>query len=122
MSKIIVAAAQHAIQAASCWQDFATLTEQQVRTAAHADLLVFAEYGSMGLVAALPEKERQTLDAQLAGMQQFSESYSALFCQLAQKNNCWIVAPTFPFAIAPKHYVNRAWIAGPQGQCFFQDK
>lgn len=122
MSIITIAAAQHTIQAVTGWQDFAARTEQQVAAAAHADLLIFAEYGSMGLVAALSENERQTLADQLAGMQQFAGNYSALFCQLAQKNNTWIVAPTFPFAIAPSHYVNRAWIAGPQGELFFQDK
>ncbi|HQQ75683.1 MAG TPA: nitrilase-related carbon-nitrogen hydrolase, partial [Pseudomonadales bacterium] len=122
MSIITIAAAQHTIQAVTGWQDFAARTEQQVAAASHADLLVFAEYGSMGLVAALSENERQTLADQLAGMQQFAGNYSALFCQLAQKNNTWIVAPTFPFAIAPSHYVNRAWIAGPQGELFFQDK
>jgi predicted amidohydrolase len=122
MTTITIAAAQHAIKAASCWQDFATRIEKQVSTASHADLLVFAEYGSMGLVAALADNERHTLTAQLAGMQLFVEKYSALFCELAQKNNSWIVAPTFPFAIVPEHYVNRAWIAGPQGELFFQDK
>jgi predicted amidohydrolase len=85
-------------------------------------LLVFAEYGRMGLVGALPENERQTLAAQLAGIQQFAEKYTALFCELAEKYNTWIVAPTFPFATSPARYVNRAWIAGPQGQLFFQDK
>lgn len=122
MSIIKVAASQHPIQATSSWQDFATLSEQQVATASHADLLVFAEYGSMGLVAALANKQRDTLAAQLAGIQQFSEKYSALFSDLAKKNNTWIVAPTFPCAISPLHYVNRAWIAGPDGQLFFQDK
>lgn len=121
MSVITVAAGEHRIQPAKSWEDFAMRTTGQMR-AANAELLVFAEYGSMGLVAALPEQQRTTLAAQLAGMQQFAERYCALFCQLAQKNNTWIVAPTFPFAIASDHYVNRAWIAGPQGQCFFQDK
>lgn len=126
MSVITVAAGEHAIQAVKNWEEFAALTEQQVR-AANAELLVFAEYGSMGLVAALPEPERAILATQLAGMQQFAEKYRALFCQLAQQFKIWIVAPTFPFAIAsekitPEHYVNRAWITGPQGQCFFQDK
>lgn len=122
MSIITVAAAQHAIQPASSWEDFATLAEQQVRDAGAANLLVFAEYGSMGLVAALPAHERKTLAAQLASIQQFAEHFPALFCQLARQHNTWIVAPTFPFSIAPERYVNRAWIAGPEGQLFFQDK
>lgn len=122
MSVITVAAAQHAIQPADSWEDFAALAKQQVQTAGNVDLLVFAEYGSMGLVAALPAHERATLAAQLAGMQQFAERFSALFCQLARQHHTWIVAPTFPVAIASTHYVNRAWIAGPEGQLFFQDK
>lgn len=122
MSIITVAAAQHAIQPASSWENFATLAEQQVRDAGAANLLVFAEYGSMGLVAALAAHERKTLAAQLAGMQQFAKNFPALFCQLARQHNNWIVAPTFPFSIAPGRYVNRAWIAGPEGQLFFQDK
>ena len=122
MSIITIAAAQHAIEPADCWLDFAALAEQQACTAAGAELLVFAEYGSMGLVAALAAHERATLVTQLAGMQKFAEPYCTLFGQLARKNNAWIVAPSFPFAIAPARYVNRAWIAGPQGQLFFQDK
>ena len=121
MTVITVAAGEHAIRPVKSWEEFVTLTELQVR-AANAELLVFAEYGSMGLVAALQEQERATLAAQLAGIQQFTEKYRAFFCQLAQQFQTWIVAPTFPFAIAPARYVNRAWIAGPQGQCFFQDK
>lgn len=122
MRIITVAAAQHAIQPASCWEDYAALAEQQVQVAGSVNLLVFAEYGSMGLVAALPSHKQATLAAQLAGMQQFAEYFPALFCQLAQQYHAWIVAPTFPFAIAPGRYVNRAWIAGPEGQLFFQDK
>jgi predicted amidohydrolase len=126
MTVITVAASEHTIQPAKNWDDFAARTTEQVR-AANAELLVFAEYGSMGLVTALPEQERTTLAAQLAGMQQFAEQYCALFCQLAQQFQTWIVAPTFPFAIAseditPQRYVNRAWITGPRGELFFQDK
>jgi predicted amidohydrolase len=124
MTIITVAAAQHAIQPAANWQDFAALFTEHVQTAVQsgAKLLVFAEYGSMGLVAALPEHERRTLAAQLAGMQQFAENFTALFCKLAQQFQVWIVAPTFPFAIANSCYVNRAWITGPDGQRFHQDK
>jgi predicted amidohydrolase len=122
MSIITVAAAQHTIQPASCWEDFSSLARQQVQAAGKADLLVFAEYGSMGLVAALPARESATMAGQLAGVQQFAERFSALFCQLARQYNTWIVAPTFPFAIAPGRYVNRAWISGPEGQLFSQDK
>jgi predicted amidohydrolase len=121
---VTVAAAQHAIQPARCWEDFAALITQQVADAVTvgAQLLVFAEYGSMGLIAALPEQERLTLAAQLSGIQQFAEKYTALFCELGKRHNVWIVAPTFPFAVEPEHYVNRAWIAGPSGELFFQDK
>lgn len=124
MSIITVAAAQHTIQPSKTWSDFNALITQQVENAvkAGAQLLVFAEYGSMGLVAALPEEQRATLDSQLHGLQQFADNFCTLFLQLAQQHGAWIVAPTFPVAIAPSHYVNRAWIASPQGELFFQDK
>ena len=124
MTVITVAAAQHAIQPASGWEDFSALASEQVATAAKAgaQLLVFAEYGSMGLVAALPAHERQSLDTQLAGLQRFAASFNSLYRQLAKQHGVWIVAPGFPFAIAPQRYVNRAWIAGPDGQLFHQDK
>ncbi len=124
MTVITVAAAQHTIQPAANWLDFAALFTEQVKAAVQsgAELLVFAEYGSMGLVASLPEHERSTLAAQLAGMQRFAEKFTALFCKLAQQYRLWIVAPTFPFALANSCYVNRAWIAGPDGQIFHQDK
>lgn len=121
---IRVAASQHAILPASSWQDFSALVEKQVQAAADAgaQLLVFAEYGSMGLVALLDESVRSKLAGQLAGVQQFAQDFALLYQALAQRFSVWIVAPSFPFAIAEMHYVNRAWIAGPQGQLFFQDK
>ncbi len=124
MTVVTIAAAQHSIQPASCWEDFSALATAQVASAvqAGAQLLVFAEYGSMGLVAALPARERGTLAAQLAGMQRFAAAYSSLYRQLATQHGVWIVAPGFPFALSPGRYVNRAWIAGPRGELLHQDK
>ncbi|HQQ64169.1 MAG TPA: carbon-nitrogen hydrolase family protein [Pseudomonadales bacterium] len=124
MTVIAVAVSQHPIVPVSSWQDFTAHAETQVRSAADAgaQLLVFAEYGSMGLVTLLDESSRATLAGQLAGLQGFAQDFSALYRTLAQRFSVWIVAPSFPFAIAEKHYVNRAWIAGPRGQLFFQDK
>lgn len=124
MSMVTVAAAQHAIQPAVDWDAYATLAQQQVLAAAKAgaQLLVFAEYGSMGLVAALPAAERHTLAAQLAGLQRYSHAFSALYRQLAQQHGVWIVAPGFPQQITAGRYMNRAWIAGPSGELFHQDK
>jgi predicted amidohydrolase len=124
MTVIHVAASQHPIAPAKTWQGFVEDVETQVQSAvnAGAELLVFAEYGSMGLVALLDEKTRATLAGQLAGLQQFAKMFSALYQTLAKKYSGWIVAPSFPFSIAENHYVNRVWIAGPQGQLFFQDK
>lgn len=122
MSRITIAASQHAIQPAASWQDFVRLTEQQVSAAADAELLVFAEYGSMGLVAALPAAQRQSLANQLDGLQRYADDFAALFCRLAQQHRIWIVAPSFPVAVGGGRYVNRCWVAGPQGQLFFQDK
>ena len=41
---------------------------------------------------------------------------------VSKQYGTWIIAPSFPYATAPAHYVNRTWIAGPDGQLFFQDK
>lgn len=124
MSVITVAASEHAIAPAESWQHFAECAEKHVQEAAQvgARLLVFAEYGSMGLVPLLTDAMRTTLALQLAGMQEFSQNFSALYQQLARQYCVWIVAPSFPYAVSESQYVNRAWIAGPDGQLFYQDK
>lgn len=122
--KITVASAQHIIQAASDFTEFSQQCRQQMAslTGSEVKLAVFAEYGSMGLVAALPVAERQTLQQQLIGLQPFRDQFLDLFRELAAQYQCWIVAPSFPFEIAPGYFVNRAWITGPAGQCHYQDK
>ncbi len=124
MQTIRIAASQHAIQAAQSWQHFVEHMQQQVAHAVqhNAQLLVFAEYGSMALVPLLDTTQRGTLANQLCGLQAFAEDFSTLFCKLAQEHRTWIVAPSFPLATSENHYVNRVWIAGPDGQLFFQDK
>lgn len=124
MTCITVAASQHLIQASTDWDDFATRTAEQVRSAAAhgATLLVFAEYGSMALVTALPLAQRLTLSGQLAGLQHFAQAFVSLYHALSQQYGVWIIAPSFPYALADKHYVNRAWITGPSGDIFHQDK
>ena len=83
--KITTACAQHLIQAADSFADFAKQCQQQMASLIGSDvkLAVFAEYGRMGLVAALAESERQTLKQQLIGMQQFRDDYRNLFIELA---------------------------------------
>ena len=122
--KITVASAQHLIQAANSFTDFSKQCQQQMASLTGSDvkLAVFAEYGSMGLVAALTDDKRQTLKQQLIGMQQFREDYRNLFVELAVEYQCWIVAPSFPFEVESDYFVNRAWITGPDGQCHYQDK
>lgn len=122
--KITVACAQHTIQPANSFDDFARQVTQQLASlnGSETALAVFAEYGSMGLVAALPESQRTTLSAQLTGLQVFSESFRQLFMSLASQHQCWLAAPSIPVELRPGHIVNRVWITGPQGQCYHQDK
>lgn len=121
MQTVRVAAAGHRIEAPGSWQAYADGVRAQVAEAvqAGAELLVFPEYGSLALVPLL--EERDTLARQLLGLQAFAERFLALFRDLADHHACWIVAPSFPVAIAPGQYVNRAWITGP-GRLYHQDK
>lgn len=128
MSAVTVAASQHAILAADSWQGYTARATAQVRAAVarNAALLVFAEYGSMALVTLLPPARRLTLASQLSGLQAFAQDYLALYQSLAKEYGTWIIAPSFPFALATAQdatpYVNRSWITGPNGETAYQDK
>lgn len=124
MAPVVIAASQHRIQPAADWATFAQLGREQVASAAAAGaaLLVFAEYGSLGLVPLLAAAQRRSLAGQLQGLQTFANDYLALYRQLAQEFRVWIVAPSFPLDTGHGYCINRAWITGPAGELFHQDK
>jgi predicted amidohydrolase len=124
MTTFLVASAAFPVSRPSSWDEFAANLEQWVATAVSrgARLLVFPEYAALSLATLLPEAQQSDLAAQLAGMQALRDDYLALHTRLAQQYNVLLLAGSFPAEVAPRTYVNRAWLFDANGTRGFQDK
>lgn len=121
---LTIAAAQYPIDDLGSWERYrAKLAEWVARGAAeHARILVFPEYGSMELVSLLDRDLQADLAGQLEALQQFHEPMLALHRELAAEHGVYIVAASFPVAVAPRDYRNRAWLVAPDGHAEYQEK
>jgi predicted amidohydrolase len=124
MNKFIVAAAQFPAYAPDSWEQVELRLEQWVEEAAAegARLLVFPEYAAMSLAALFAPPLQADLNAQIMELQTLRENYLALHRRLAGTHGVYILAGSFPWAIAPGRFHNRAWLVAPEGRADFQDK
>jgi len=119
-----VAAAAYDIGFFDGWSDYADKLSRWVATAARHDagLLVFPEYASMELVSLFDPPVRADLSAQLEALQSLAPDVIALHAALAVQHKVYILAASFPIAVAPRHYHNRAHLFAPDGRYDYQDK
>lgn len=121
---IRIATAAYDVGYFSRWADYAAKLSAWVSRAsdAGANLLVFPEYASMELVSLFDPDIQQSLAQQLDALQELATPYTDLHAQLAREHGVYIVAGTFPCAVATHRYHNRAHLFAPDGACAYQDK
>lgn len=115
-----IAISQHAIQHPETWAEYAATISARVSSAAvlGAQLLCFAEYGSLELTSLLPPAvgtgvpPKDVAMAQVRALQEWHEEFLELFQRLAHQYNICIVAPSFPF-LSHDGWVNRCWVFSP---------
>jgi predicted amidohydrolase len=119
MSAYRIALAQYPVEELTSVAAFEGKVARWVEDAAAsgARLLVFPEYGAMELVALLPAKVQQDLQASLEGMQVLFGAFDALFRRLAVQHGVHILAPSFPLK-----RVNTALLYAPSGRSGAQAK
>ncbi len=117
-----VALAQYPIGFFESFDEWKEHTKKWVKEAclAHADLLVFPEYGSMELASLLPEEKRSDLKKSIEAMQDFLLDFRAHFSRLSERLDCVIVAPSFPVK-TENGFVNRSFVFSPYSESY-QDK
>lgn len=122
--KVKIAAAQYDIGFLKNWQAYRQKIERWVNEAVieNADILLFPEYASMELASLFGAEVYSSLGKQLEAMQSLVDDYRGLFQGLAQKNDCYIQAGTFPVRMADGSYRNRAFLFMPNGNIDYQDK
>jgi predicted amidohydrolase len=122
--KVKIATAQYDISFLENWQAYETKVERWIKNAANqqAQILLFPEYASMELASLFGQEIYSSLNKQLSAMQSLLDDYIKLYQGLARKYQCIIQAGTFPVAIEPEVYRNRAYLFWPNGQFDFQDK
>tara|TARA_R110002096_G_scaffold61709_4_gene153307 strand:+ start:4369 stop:5259 length:891 start_codon:yes stop_codon:yes gene_type:complete len=106
------------------WPDYVAKLDAWVSRASDngADLLVFPEYAAMELVSLFERDIRQSLSRQLAALQELTAPYADLHAELARAHGVYIVAGSFPWALAGNRYHNRACLFSPDGARAHQDK
>jgi len=122
--KFKLATAQYDISFLETWQAYQSKVENWVEEAVtqNAKILLFPEYASMELASLFSQEIYSSLSKQLLSMQSVLDDYIKLYQDLAQKYQCYIQAGTFPIAIEPEVYRNRAYLFWPDGRFDFQDK
>lgn len=121
---IKLATAQYDISFLESWQAYQAKVERWVEEAVKQDakILLFPEYASMELASLFGQDIYSSLSKQLLAMQSLLDNYLKLYQELAQKYQCYIQAGTFPVAVEPEVYRNRAYLFWPDGSFDFQEK
>ncbi len=122
--KVKIATAQYDITFLESWQDYQAKVNRWVTEAVQQDskILLFPEYASLELTSLFGKEIYSSLSKQLATIQSVLDDFLGLFKQLAQSNGCYIQSGTFPVAVEPGVYRNRAYLFFPDGKTGYQDK
>jgi len=124
VTRVSIAAAQGPVFTAQRWSDIeqAITGQGEAAAARGAQLLLFPEYGGMVLTGLEDGAIRADLSQQIEALQRYRDDWLALHQRLARRLGVHVVAGSLPWKLAPGHFVNRAWICGPDGTSGFQDK
>jgi predicted amidohydrolase len=120
-----VAACAYPIEAPTSFEVFAEKQARWVEAAATqgAQLLVFPEYASVELTAALPQTARGELTRELHALQDSLEALNRCYATLASQHTVHILAPSFPERdTASGLFHNRARLHAPSGSSGVTDK
>lgn len=119
-----IASAQYPIDLFENINQWKNKTEQWVKSAASAGAryLLFPEYGSMELTSLLNEDQRKNLKLQSLNLKSFLPEFIDNFEKLAQKYECYIIAPSFPVWQSEQLTTNRVHVFSPSGNSGYQDK
>jgi predicted amidohydrolase len=119
-----IASAQYDISFLGDWQAYRIKVIHWVDAAVAEDakVLLFPEYFSMELASLFGKDVYSSLSLQLTSLQTLHDAFIELFQGLAEHNQCYIQAGTFPVAIEPGVYRNRAYLFMPDGSSDYQDK
>lgn len=122
--KIKVASAQYDISFLGNWEEYRQKSQRWVTEAVNEDakILLFPEYASMELASLFGKDVYSSLSRQLTAIQALHKDYLDLFQSLAIENRCIIQPGSFPVAIEPGVYRNRAYLFMPDGSFGYQDK
>jgi predicted amidohydrolase len=119
-----IATAQYNISFLDNWRAYEEKIEGWIVDATEQDakILLFPEYFSMELASLFGPDIYSSLNKQLVSMQTLLDDFMQLFKKMAIKYQCIIQAGTFPVAVEPLIYQNRAYLFMPDGQIDYQDK
>lgn len=119
-----LACAQYPIDFLTDWADYRKKITAWVKDAylQGSQLLVFPEYFSMGLSSLFEESVYSSLSAQLDALQELHDPFVALYSELAQQYQLYILAGTFPLRVSKGEFRNRAWLFRPDGTRDYQEK
>jgi predicted amidohydrolase len=113
-----IASCAYPVEATPSFDAYAAKQAHWVETAVAggAQLLVFPEYASLELGAALPAADGGSLRGELLGLQRFLQPLIDTFTQLARQHAVHILAPSFPeLATQSGRFHNRARLHTPNG-------
>jgi predicted amidohydrolase len=113
-----IASCAYPVEATASFDAYAEKQARWVESAVRrgAQLLVFPEYASLELGAALPAADGGSLKRELLGLQRFLEPLIDTFTRLARQHAVHILAPSFPELITPSgRFHNRARLHTPTG-------
>ncbi len=105
----------------AAWKSYVESWVQEA-TGNHAKLLVFPEFGSMELCSVMPEKTQKNLSAQIKELTKMHDEFVETYQVLAQKYECFLLAPSILVLNEEQDWVNRAYFFGPSGGVSFQEK
>lgn len=105
----------------AAWKSYVESWVQEA-TSNHAKILVFPEFGSMELFSVMPEKMQKNLSAQIKELTKMHDEFVETYQMLAQKYECFLLAPSILILNEDKKSVNRTYFFGPSGGVSFQEK
>jgi predicted amidohydrolase len=122
--KLKIATAQYDISFLEDWQAYRIkiISWVDAAKAQGVKLMVFPEYFSMELASLFGKETYSSLSQQLISLQTLHGEFFNFFQNLAQHNQCYIQAGTFPVATESGVYINRAYLFFPDGKVDYQDK
>ena len=116
-----IASATYSLDFIPDWDQLCAKWDRWVANAAHADLLLFPEYGGMELAALEGPDAAADMHKSLRAASQHFDAMVTHLAQLAKAHGVHICAPSTP-VVDGQRIVNRAALITPKGKIGYQDK